>query len=189
METSYRDNAIAKNQRLLQLTLLWAMSVTVATIILTFVCFYAFTHREIHWLPFCTGSEFSVGEHSYSPSYLKEMGEKVLDLRLTYSPDTIDARYEKLLHLIPAKNQERFKKLLDSERKTVHEKNISSVFYADGLKVDIGTNQASLHGLLYRTSHGIGLTPEPKTYELQFSYQHGLLSLQSIKETDHVKRF
>ena len=185
MKTSFRDNAIAKNRLLLRLTLIWALSGTFAVIVLAALNFYTLLHRQVHWLPVCTGAEFSIGDKAYSPEYLKEMTQKVTDLRLTYNPETIDARYTMLSHLIPARYQQSFSKLLDAERKTVHEKNVSSVFYGEKVSVDVAKNQGQMEGLLYRTSHGLQLKHQRKTYRVQFSFKNGLLSLVSIQEVHH----
>ncbi|MDP1615085.1 MAG: TraE/TraK family type IV conjugative transfer system protein, partial [Methylococcales bacterium] len=83
MNTSFRDNAIAKNRLLLKVSLTWALSSTFAVIILIALNFYTLLHRQVHWLPVCTGAEFSIGDKTYSPEYLKEMTQKVADLRLT----------------------------------------------------------------------------------------------------------
>ena len=187
MQTTYRDDAIAKNRLLFKFTLLWAMSTTLAVIVLSLLCLYAMKHRQVHWLPICTGLEFSIGDSAYTPAYLKQMTEKVADLRLTYNPETIDARYRTLIHLIPGNTQESYKKLLDREIATVHEKNISSVFYAERLAVDVKTNQGQIAGLLYRTSHGLELKPQHKTYQIQFSFKNGTLGLQSVKELNDAK--
>lgn len=182
MNTLYRDNAIAKNKFLLRLSLAWALSSSTAVLVLAGVCFYSLTHRQVHWLPLCTGEEFSIGQHAYSASYLKEMTVKAADLRLTYNPETIDARYTMLTHLIQPNVQEVFSRLLDEERKTVHDKNISSVFYSENISVDVAHHQGQIEGLLHRTSHGLHLVPERKVYLLQFSFQNGLLTLSSIQE-------
>lgn len=187
MQTSWRDNAVAKHKLLLKLTLAWAMSASVGVVILASFCFYAITHRQIHWLPVCTGSEFSIGDAAYSPEYLKKMTEKVADLRLTYNPETIESRNTVLIHLIPANHQEAFKRVLDTERKTVVDKNISSVFYAEHVSVDLKLNQGQIDGLLYRTSHGLQLQPKHKTYTIQFSFKNGLLGLESVKEMSNAR--
>lgn len=186
MNTSFRDNAIAKNKLLLKVSIVWALSSTLVAIILAFLNFYTLLHRQVHWLPVCTGSEFSLGDKAYSPKYLEEMTEKAADLRLTYSPATIDARYTALAHLIPANHQESFIKLLDAERKTVHEKNISAVFYGENISVDVDKHQGEIEGVLHRTSHGLQLKPQRKIYRFQFSYTNGLLNLTSIQERHHV---
>lgn len=182
MQTSFRDHALAKNRLLLKVLLMWALSATAAVLALSFTCVYAFQHKEVHWLPMCTGEEFSISDRTYSPAYLMDMTEKVADLRLTYSPNTVDSRNAKLLYTIPANHQEAFKKQLLSEQKIVHDKNISSVFYAEKINVDVDKAQGRITGLLHRTSHGLQLSPKRKTYQLQFVFKNGLLGLQSMKE-------
>ena len=182
MHTSFRDNSISRNRLLFKLTLLWAMSSTLAVIILACVCFYVVGHQQTHWLPVCTSEDFSIGGRNCSPHYFKEMTQKVADLRLTYNPDTIESRYTMLEHLIPANHQEAFKRLLDEEKSTVLTKQISSVFYAETLRVDVEHATGVIAGVLVRTSHGLQLSPQHKTYRLQFSFHQGLLGLQSIEE-------
>jgi conjugal transfer pilus assembly protein TraE len=182
METTFRDDAIARTRLMLKLAIAWGFSSSLAVIALSVLCWYAVKHRETHWLPLCTGSELSIGERSYSPSYLKEMTLKVADLRLTYNPETINPRYEQLVHLVPANQQEAFKKVLEPEVATVKEKNISSVFYTEKVEVDVAKHAARIEGLLYRTSHHLQLNPERKIFVLQFSFSNGLLWPQSIKE-------
>lgn len=186
MNTSFRDDAIAKNKLILRLTLIWALSSTLAVIILSGFCVYTLTHRQIHWLPVCTGGDFSIGMSTYSPSYLRKMTKKVADLRLTYNPETIEARHAMLLHLVTAKHQDSFNKQLDTEHIAVHEKNVSSVFYDEKISVDVFHHQAQIEGLLYRTSHGLQLKPQRKRYQVQFSFTNGLLELLSIKEVHHA---
>lgn len=182
MQTSFRDHALAKNRLLLKVLLMWALSMTAAVLVLSCLCVYTFQHKEVHWLPMCTGAEFSISDRTYSPAYLQEMTEKIADLRLTYSPDTVDSRNAKLLYTIPANHQAGFKKQLLSEQKTVHDKNISSVFYAEKIAVDVALHQGQITGVLHRTSHGLQLSPKRKTYRLQFLYKNGLLGLLSMKE-------
>lgn len=186
MDTTYRDNAIEKNRLLLRLTLVWALSSTLAVMVLAILSFYTLTHRQVHWLPVCTGAEFSLGDGNYSPEYLKQMTQKAADLRLTYSPQTIDGRYKMLSQLIPANLQQSFTKILESERKTVHDKNISSVFYAQKVDVDMTNHKGQIEGLLHRTSHGLQLKPEKKAYQLEFSFTQGLLNLVSMQEVQNA---
>ena len=187
MKTSFRDHALAKQQWLLKFTLLWALSSTLAVIVLSVTCGYALTHRQVHWLPVCTSGEFSVGERDYSAAYLQQMTQKVADLRLTFNPETIDSRYESLLLLTPISQQNAYRRVLDADIATVHEKNSSSAFYTEYVSVDVAHHQGRVSGLLHRTSHGLALTPKHKTYELQFSFASGQLNLESIKEIPDEK--
>ena len=187
MKTLFRDNAIAKNHLLFKLTLLWAMSSTLIAIALAFFCFYALIHKQTHWLPVCLNHELSIGDSAYSPEYLKEMTQKIADLRLTYNPETIDSHYISLSHLIESRHVEAFIRVLDAERETVKKKNISSVFYVEQIRSDVAKSTAFITGSLVRTSHGLQLKPQHKTYQLQFSFHNGMLWLQSIKEINNEK--
>lgn len=182
MKTSIRDNAILKSRLLLNIAFVWALSSSLGVVILGALCFYAFKHQQIHWLPVCSDSGFSLSNSSYSPSYLKGMAKKVIDLRLTYNPETVATRFESLIHLIPAEKQEVFKKMLDLEAKTVKEKNISSVFYEEAIAVDVNKGQAKIKGFLNRTSHGLQIRPAYKAYLLTFSFKNGVMWPNSVKE-------
>lgn len=182
METSFRDDAIAKNRVILKLALYWSFTATIALIVMSLLCIYAMRHQQTHWLPLCTGSELSIGEASYSPSYLKQMSSKVADLRLTYSPETIEDRYDVLLNLMPANQQEVLKKMLNTEIQTVKKKNITSVFYSDQPVVDVQQSIAKIEGTLYRSSHGLEVKPKHKTYLIKFAFSNGLLWPKSFEE-------
>ena len=93
-----------------------------------------------------------------------------------------------MAHLTPANWQESFKKQLDSEIETVKAKNISSVFYAEKIAVDVVRHQGQIEGLLYRTSHGLQIKPQYKSYILQFDFKDGVLWLKSVKEISNEKK-
>lgn len=122
MNRVFRDNVLSKNKVLLHLTLAWAVTSTIAVFILGGLCVHVVNNKETHWLPICTEDGYFLSNSSFSPSYIKDMTKKVLQLRLTYNPDTVAARFASLVHLIPASHQEAFKTILDSESLVVKEK-------------------------------------------------------------------
>jgi len=182
MNRLFRDDILMRNKVLLQLTLAWACSATLAVIIFGGICFYVVKNKETHWLPVCAEDGYFIGNASYSPSYLYDMTQKIVQLRLTYSPDTVDARFATLAHLIPASHQEAFKKILDAERNVVKEKNISTVFYDSSIDIDPSKGQATVKGMLHRISHGLEVKPQRKEYVIQFAYKQGMMWPKSIQE-------
>lgn len=182
MDLRLRDDAIAKNRVLLRVSLIWAILSSVGLIISSSLCFYAFNHKQSYWLPICTTSELSIGGSSYSASYMREMTLKVANLRLTYSPHTINERYETLVHLADASKQEELKQILDNDMAFVKKKNISSVFYSDGIRVDTKHHLAKITGMLQRTIHDLSVKSQRKTYLIQYAFNNGLLSVISVKE-------
>lgn len=128
MNSVFRDNVLSKNKVLLHLTLAWAVTATLAVLILGGLCVYVVNNKETHWLPICTEDGYFLSNSSFSPSYIKDMTKKVIQLRLTYNPDTVAARFASLAHLIPASHQEAFKTILDSESAVVKEKTLVPYF-------------------------------------------------------------
>lgn len=182
MNRLFRDNVLAKNKVLLKLTLAWAFSSTIAVFILGGICFYVVKNKETHWLPVCTEDGYFLSNSSFSPSYIKDMTKKVIQLRLTYSPDTVEERFSSLVNFIPASHQEAFKKILDSEISVVKEKNISSVFYEKDMEIDSTNIQAKVYGTLNRTSRGLEVKPQRKVYLVQWAYKQGMMWPMSIQE-------
>lgn len=183
MNRLFRDNIVLKNRILLNLILAWAISATSAVFILGGICLYVVKNKETHWLPICTEDGFYLGNSSYSPSYIREMTKKVMQLRLTYNPENVESRFYSLVHLIPASHQEVFKKLLDAEARVAKEKNISSVFYEkDDMEIDISNSTVKVKGTLNRTSRGLEVKPQRKEYLVQFAYKQGMMWPQAIQE-------
>ncbi len=184
MNREFRDNVLLKNKVLLNVALAWACSATLAVLILGALSFYVVNNKETHWLPICTEEGLFLSNSSYSPSYIKEMTKKVIQLRLTYNPETVAQRFDSLVHLIPASHQEAFKQLLNTEIEVAKDKNISSVFYEEAIEIDVANLQAKVKGVLNRTSHGLQVKPQLKVYLVTFAYQKGLMWPKSIKEVE-----
>lgn len=187
MEIKFRDDAISKNRLALRITFIWALISSCSLLLVSVMSFHAFKHQKVHWLPVCSGAEFSISETDYSPAYLKEMAKKIIDLRLTYNPETIESHYKTLVNLTPGKYQESLNTRLQKEIEAVVQKNITSVFYTDKISVDTKHHQALISGFLHRTSHGLSLKPRHKQYQLTFVFRSGELSPLSIVEVNDEK--
>jgi len=182
MDTKFRDDAVSKYRLSLRIAFIWAITSSIILCAVLFSGLYYIKHQKTRWLPICTTTDFYIGESGYSPSYLREMSRKVSELRLSYNPETIDARYQQLIHLAPIKTQRTLTQILDEEIKVVKEKNISSAFYSDRILVDSKHHKARVSGFLHRSSRGLVIKPEYKSYDIQFSFKHGELSPVSILE-------
>ena len=182
MDITYRDNILLRNRLLLKMALGWAIAMSLVALVLAGFTIYALKHRTIHWLPLCSNTEFSLNDSDFSPTYLQEIAKKVIDLRLTYHPETVEYQFNTLLHLVPANHQDAFKKILDKEKETVRNKNISSVFYLENLAVDVSHREAKIKGTLHRTSHGLSVKAQKKSYLLVFSFSNGKLWAHAIQE-------
>ena len=187
MDTGFRDNTIAKNRLVLRLTFIWAIATSLVSVILAGLCFYVVVHKETHWLPMCTRGQYQISQKYMSPNYIRDIAERVVDLRLTYNKDTVESRFDALLMLIEPSHMESLKNLLKDEQKTIIAKDIASVFYVEEIALDIPHQRAKIHGKLIQTSHGIALPDALKTYELTYTYKSGLISILSMKEVADEK--
>lgn len=166
---------------------MWAISTSVVAVILAGLCFYMLLHKETHWLPMCSSGQYQISQQTMSPNYIRDIVERVVDLRLTYNKDTVESRFNALLMLVEPSHIESLKGLLNDEQKIIVAKNIASVFYVDTIALDIAHQTAKIHGVLIQTSHGIALPDAIKTYELTYSYKSGLISILSMKEVADEK--
>tara|TARA_B100000519_G_C14061387_1_gene352252 strand:+ start:174 stop:740 length:567 start_codon:yes stop_codon:yes gene_type:complete len=187
MDTKFRDDAISKNRLALRVTLAWAILSSISLFIVSLMSFSLYKSKPVRWLPVCSVSEFSVSESSYSPSYLRQMAKKVADLRLTYNPETIESRYGALLRIAEPRAQEELAKILNNEINVIKEKNISSVFYPEKVKIDSVHHVAQLDGLLQRSTRGLLIKPVYKAYQINFAFHEGELSPVAIKEIQSEK--
>ena len=115
------------------------------------------------------------------------MAKKVADLRLTYNPETIESRYGALLRIAEPRAQEELAKILNNEINVIKEKNISSVFYPEKVKIDSVHHVAQLDGLLQRSTRGLLIKPVYKAYQINFAFHEGELSPVAIKEIQSEK--
>lgn len=187
MDIKFRDDAIAKNRMVLRITFIWAMVSSLSLLVISVMSFQAFKHQKTRWLPVCSSTDFSISEVDYSPGYLKEMAKKVIDLRLTYNPETIESHYKTLVNLTSGQHQEKINKILSDEIDAVKRRNISSVFYTDKISVDTKHHLALISGYLHRTSHGLALKAQYKQYKIVFSFRNGELSPVSVTEVQNEK--
>ncbi|STX81255.1 conjugative transfer protein TraE [Legionella busanensis] len=187
MDIKFRDDAISKNRLVLRITFIWALVSSCSLLVVTVMSFHAFKHQKMLWLPVCSPTDFSISETDYSPGYLKEMAKKVIDLRLTYNPETIESHYKMLANLTMSNYQEQINRLLSHEIASVKKKSISSVFYTDKVSVDTKHHEALVSGFLHRTSHGLALEPSYRQYKLSFAFKNGELSPISIIEVKNEK--
>ncbi len=187
MDIRFRDNTLAQNRLILRLTFIWALSSSFIAIILVFLCVYINSSRETHWLPMCLSGQYHISQQHASPNYIKDVIEHAVDLRLTYNKDTVESRFDAFLMLVAPNHIESLKALLKEEQKTIAAKDIASVFYVEGIALDMNKHKAMVHGRLSETSHSVALPSLHKSYDLSYQYSAGLISILSMKEVHDEK--
>ncbi len=187
MDIRFRDNTLAQNRLILRMAFIWALSSSLIAIILVFLCVYINSNRETHWLPMCLSGQYRISQQHASPNYIKDVIEHAIDLRLTYNKDTVASRFDAFLMLATPNHIESLKALLKEEQKTIVSKNIASVFYVEGIALNINKHKAIVDGTLSETSNSVALPSLHKSYELYYQYSGGLISILSMKEVHDAK--
>lgn len=184
MDMQKRGNIIARQKKMMRIVFAWAISSSIALVVMSLLCGYAFLSRPIKLVPM-TGREMSISDMAYSPEYLVESAKKIAQLRFTFNVDTIKQQYAELVNITQIKYQDPLKEKLKQEISVVNHKEITSVFYIKNIKVDLPNNSAVVTGELDRSSHGVPLKSEIKSYKIQFAFK-GTLALESIKEVKNA---
>lgn len=114
------------------------------------------------------------------------MALSFLNLRLSVTPEKVDAYHQKLLKFVPPESRSELKKVLSAEADYVKKHGISSVFSLDSESSDPATGDVLLTGTLRAsTSNGSVTVPVPdetRTYRLHVGYVHGQMSLTKFNE-------
>lgn len=181
MKTSVRDDAIAQTKQLLAVMKIACLALSLAVMVLSGLCFYAFFSKEVVYQPAMSGA-YTLSERHFSPSYLKAMASDFMQLRLTWNPQTITPRYQQLMSMVSPSQASQVRQALNQEIKAVQQRKMTSVFYEDRVQVDVSHDEAKVSGSLQRLDDGVLLPSIPKTYVLQFHYVAGTLELVSITD-------
>ena len=182
MKTRTRDDAISKNQYALRVMTITCLAQSVAIIVLGALVLFGFFSREVMYVPTMGGTSYTQSQMRLSPTYLEHVATDVMQLRLTFSADTIVARYEQLLSMVKPSALRAVRSAFNAEIKAVKKRNMQSVFYQDKALVDIKENQVKVSGFLQRVDDGVLLPKAHKTYLIQFNNVFGTVKIVSIKE-------
>lgn len=188
MELKTRNNQVNNIEFRLRAIFAWALSSTVIAGMLVILCGYAFISRPtkiINW----QGDSVSFSDTSVSPSYLRQFGLSILQYRLTFTPNTIDDRFTRLMRLVTMQTHAEVSQQLTAEEKLVKVRKLTSVFYPDlrHLQLESHYRRLIVPGELYRTEQGVTIPSVHKVFEVDFTRNYfGPVLLTQIKEVAHV---
>lgn len=183
MHIRLRDDLLSKQRLVFRITLLWATTSSITLLVLILAWSSSLKHQKIYLLPLSADS-YVLSDTTYSASYLKDMAEKVIDLRFSFNPQSIKGRYETLSNLTAIPVRQAISSLLKEEQESALEKNVSSAFYIEKTQTNTKQHEAVVSGYLHRSSHHLEIKPLFKKYRLRFEFKQGHLNLLSIQEVD-----
>lgn len=115
------------------------------------------------YIPMFFNQPFSLSRNVADASYLQQVAESLMFLRLNVTPESIKAQHQALLRYFDTAARPQMKEILDGEASQIITNNVSSAFYMTGIDVYRGNDalDSELAKVVQRFSeeYGIALIP------------------------------
>lgn len=128
---------------------------------------------------------FNISGSKVDESYLSQMGEYFLYLKLNVTPANVEAQYSRLLDYVDAAYWGSIQPRLVREVTEIKKSNISNTFNLQHMAVDLPAMQVKMTGTLKRYVGSRALAPEKAVYTMSLSYSNGLLTIIGIKKDNN----
>lgn len=180
MKTSNRDDALNRVRFFNKILMGFSSLVTVFALGFGASTVYLATHQSRTLLPPNMDSTVTVSSHAVSDTYLSEMAEYFLALKLNVTPENVTRNYGQLLNYVASEHYASVQPLLAEEATQIKQQKISSVFFVSSVNVSNEHFAVKITGTLQKYVGSRALTPELMTYLVYMSYPSGTLALNRI---------
>ncbi|MUK51107.1 type IV conjugative transfer system protein TraE [Aliivibrio fischeri] len=180
LKTSNRDDALNRVRFFNKILIGFSSLVTVFALGFGASTVYLATHQERTLLPPNMESAITVSSYAVSDTYLSEMAEYFLALKLNVTPENVVRNYGQLLNYVASEHYASVQPLLAEEATQIKQQKISSVFFISSVNVSNEHFAVRITGTLQKYVGSRALAPEPMTYFVYMSYPSGTLALNRI---------
>lgn len=149
----------------------------VVNLILAGLCWYALVHQRIEITPFFGSNGYSKNEVQVDSHYLSLMSENFIYSRLNVTPETVNANHQRLLAFVDASHYRDMLHHLHQEAQVITSKQVSSVFDIAAIRPNPSQLTTTVTGTLKRFVGYRALKEARMTYQLQFRYHLGQLTI------------
>lgn len=160
-----------------------AILMIVSNVLLALMCWYTIAHQKIEVTPFFGNQGYMKSDTGVDVHYLNQMSENFILTRLNVTPSNIKANHARLLNYIDSRYYHVLTAALLREQKQVIDKKISSYFDIDSINSNPSEFKTILKGHLRRFVGTRELPAKSATYELNYTYHLGRLSIISFEKT------
>jgi conjugal transfer pilus assembly protein TraE len=180
MLTTHKTYLLDFTKAMNALLFITAIALLIANILLTAGIFYAVKQHTVTIVPPKINQEFTLSNHSVDESYLKQMAEYFLYLKLNISPETVGRNYSQLLQYVDTSRYHEVQPKLIAEANRVKQQKISSTLLISKVEVSSATQQVKITGTLKKWVGSRALAEETITYLVTMQY-HNVLTLIGIQ--------
>lgn len=182
MKTSNRDDALIRAHFVNKVLLVTASLMAVLALSLGASTVHLAVNQSRTLIPPSFAAPMTVSSRAVSDSYLSEMAEYFLNLKLNVTPDNVARNYGHLIKYVSNEHYASVQFLLAEEAKQIQSQKISSVFFISSVNVSSEQWAVKITGTLQKYVGSRALPPEKTTYVIFMSYPNGTLALNSIEQ-------
>jgi conjugal transfer pilus assembly protein TraE len=158
---------------------------TLGNVLTGSLAWHFYNTRDTIVTPMIYNHPFKTNARGGDTTALSMFAMSFASLRLSVSPENIDASQKFLLKFVPSENRDALKKVLDIEADRIKKGGITTRFdMLDLSQVDDGVMEMKLR-LSSSTTNGGITTPLPdqnKSYRMGMSYENGVIRLTEFSE-------
>ncbi|UCQ29558.1 type IV conjugative transfer system protein TraE (plasmid) [Edwardsiella tarda] len=137
------------------------------------------------YIPMFFEQPFSLSRNAADASYLQQVAESLMFLRLNVTPESVKAQHKALLRYVDSAARPAMQDILAGEAQQIITNNVSSAFYMSGIDVYPKAGIVEMRGTLKTWIGKREALPEEKTYRLALRYRDGLSRIKAFEEVDN----
>jgi conjugal transfer pilus assembly protein TraE len=140
-------------------------------------------HKSRTMTPPTLSKAFTISDATVDESYLEQMGEYFLNLKLNVTPASVHRKYSILLDYVTEEDWPNVQPTLLREAEYIKAENISSRFDVEDVAIALSRLEVRFSGVLQKHVGSRPLDPEPTTYVVSMNYA-GEISVRSILQVE-----
>lgn len=139
------------------------------------------------YIPMFFNQPFSLSRNVADASYLQQVAESLMFLRLNVTPESVKAQHQALLRYVASDVRAPMQDILGAEAQQIITNNVSTAFYMTGIDVYPAAGVVDFHGTLRTWIGKRESLPEEKQFRLELGYRDGMTTIRDFKEVSNEK--
>ena len=158
---------------------------SVAVVVNSFLVNQAIKYQRVVLIPPRLTDSIEFVEGKPSDQYIRDLGRRIANLAVTYSPATARSQFNELLAMYAPEAYPKASKAWYALAGRVEESQVSNVFYLRNLILDSSNNRLEIIGERKQFAEDRLIDAAPKTYEARYRLKDGRFYLLSFMEKDN----